>query len=148
MNPLYELRGVAKSFGSGAAQVHAVRDVDLTIEEGEFVALVGPSGSGKTTPLQLLGALDRPTRGEVCFEGRDLGELRDAELTRIRLSEIGFVFQTFNLIPDSDGRAERRGRARASRAPGLGAACSRPLAARARRARTARRAPAVAATKA
>jgi putative ABC transport system ATP-binding protein len=97
--PLYELRGVAKTFGSGAAQVHAVRDVDLTVLEGEFVALVGPSGSGKTTLLQLLGALDRPTTGVVRFEGRDLGDLRDAELTRIRLSEIGFVFQTFNLIP-------------------------------------------------
>jgi len=97
--PIYELRGVAKSFRSGAAQVHAVRDVDLTIEEGEFVALAGPSGSGKTTLLQLLGALDRPTKGEVHFEGRDLGELRDAELTRLRLGEIGFVFQQFNLIP-------------------------------------------------
>jgi putative ABC transport system ATP-binding protein len=73
--------------------------VDLTIEEGEFVALVGPSGSGKTTLLQVLGTLDRPTSGDVRFEGRDLGELRDAELTRIRLNEIGFVFQTFNLIP-------------------------------------------------
>jgi putative ABC transport system ATP-binding protein len=93
---LYELRGVAKTFGSGAAQVHAVRDVDLTIDEGEFVALVGPSGSGKTTLLQLLRALDRRTKGVVRFEGRDLG---DAELTRIRLTEIGFVFQTFNLIP-------------------------------------------------
>jgi putative ABC transport system ATP-binding protein len=95
----YELRGVAKSFGSGAAQVHAVRDVDLTIEQGEFVSLAGPSGSGKTTLLQLLGALDRPTSGEVRFEGSNLGELRDAELTRLRLNEIGFVFQQFNLIP-------------------------------------------------
>jgi putative ABC transport system ATP-binding protein len=99
VTPIYELRGVAKSFGGGAAQVHAVRDVDLTIEEGEFVALVGPSGSGKTTLLQLLGALDRPTSGEVYFEGRDLGDLRDADLTRMRLGEIGFVFQQFNLIP-------------------------------------------------
>jgi ABC-type lipoprotein export system ATPase subunit len=96
--PLYELRGVAKTFGSGVAQVHAVRDVDLTVLEGEFVALVGPSGSGKTTLLQLLGALDRPTTGVVRFEGRDLGDLRDAELTRIRLSEIGFVFQTTNAL--------------------------------------------------
>ncbi len=96
---VYELRGASRVYGQGAAEVAAVRDVDLTIEEGELVALVGPSGSGKTTLLQLLGALDRPTTGEVLFEGRDLARLGDAELSRIRLSSIGFVFQQFNLIP-------------------------------------------------
>ncbi len=96
---VYDLRGASRVYGQGAAEVAAVRDVDLTIEEGELVALVGPSGSGKTTLLQLLGALDRPTAGEVLFEGRDMARLGDAELSRIRLSSIGFVFQQFNLIP-------------------------------------------------
>ncbi len=74
-------------------------DVSLTIEPGEFVALEGPSGSGKTTLLQLLGALDRPSDGEVLFEGRDLAKLRDHELAELRLRAFGFVFQQFNLIP-------------------------------------------------
>jgi putative ABC transport system ATP-binding protein len=96
---LYELRGVTKRYGRGAGEVTAVRDVDLTIRTGEFLAVVGPSGSGKTTLLQLLGALDRPSEGEVLFEGRDLGRLPDRELTTLRLQTIGFVFQQFNLIP-------------------------------------------------
>jgi putative ABC transport system ATP-binding protein len=96
---LYELRGVTKSYGQGASRVDAVRDLDLTIDAGDFVAVVGPSGSGKTTLLQLLGGLDRPTSGTILFEGRDLAALREAELTRLRLDTIGFVFQQFNLIP-------------------------------------------------
>ena len=96
---LYELRGVTKSYGQGAARVEAVSDLDLTIDAGDFVAVVGPSGSGKTTLLQLLGGLDRPTSGSILFEGRDLAALREAELTRLRLGTIGFVFQQFNLIP-------------------------------------------------
>jgi putative ABC transport system ATP-binding protein len=95
----YELRGVARSFPRGPAVVHAVQEVDLTIEPGEFVALEGPSGSGKTTLLQLLGALDRPTAGQVFFEGRDLASLRDGDLAELRLRSFGFVFQHFNLIP-------------------------------------------------
>jgi putative ABC transport system ATP-binding protein len=96
---LYELRGVTKSYGEGASRVDAVRDLDLTIDAGEFVAVVGPSGSGKTTLLQLLGGLDRPSSGAILFEGRDLAALREGELTRLRLDTIGFVFQQFNLIP-------------------------------------------------
>ena len=95
----YELRGVARSFPRGPAVVHAVQEVDLTIEPGEFVALEGPSGSGKTTLLQLLGALDRPSAGQVFFEDRDLASLRDADLAELRLRSFGFVFQHFNLIP-------------------------------------------------
>ena len=95
MVPVYELREVTKRYGD----VVAVDDLDLTIDRGEFTAIVGPSGSGKTTLLQLLGALDRPTSGEVLFEGDDLSGLREAELTRLRSSAIGFVFQQFNLIP-------------------------------------------------
>src|SRR5512133_2356094 len=96
---LYDLRGVTRSYGQGAGRVDAVRDLDLTIDAGEFVAVAGPSGSGKTTLLQLLGGLDRPTSGTILFEGRDLAALREAELTRLRLDTIGFVFQQFNLIP-------------------------------------------------
>jgi putative ABC transport system ATP-binding protein len=97
--PIYELRRVTRSYGSGTTKVDAVREIDLTIDRGEFIAVVGPSGSGKTTLLQLLGGLDRPTSGEVVFEGRDLATLRESELTQLRLGTIGFVFQQFNLIP-------------------------------------------------
>jgi putative ABC transport system ATP-binding protein len=97
--PIYDLRRVTRSYGSGATTVNALHEIDLRIERGEFVAVIGPSGSGKTTLLQLLGALDRPTSGEVVFEGRDLATLKDSELTRLRLGTIGFVFQQFNLIP-------------------------------------------------
>jgi putative ABC transport system ATP-binding protein len=96
---MYELRGVSKIYGNGPAPVHAVRDVDLHVDEGELVAIVGPSGSGKTTLLQLLGALDHATSGDVMFEGRDLSSLGDAQLTQLRLETMGFVFQQFNLIP-------------------------------------------------
>jgi putative ABC transport system ATP-binding protein len=97
--PIYELRAVGKRFGQGATEVMAVRGVDLTIGEGEFVALIGPSGSGKTTLLQLLGGLDRATEGEVLFEGNDLARLGDGALGSLRLRTFGFVFQQFNLIP-------------------------------------------------
>jgi putative ABC transport system ATP-binding protein len=97
--PIYDLRRVTRSYGNGATTVNALHEIDLRIERGEFVAVSGPSGSGKTTLLQLLGALDRPTSGEVVFEGRDLATLKESELTRLRLGTIGFVFQQFNLIP-------------------------------------------------
>jgi putative ABC transport system ATP-binding protein len=96
---MYDLRGVTKTFSQGSLQIDAVSDVDLTIGEREFLVVAGPSGSGKTTLLQLLGALDRPTAGEVSFEGRDLGGLGDRELARLRLEAFGFIFQQFNLIP-------------------------------------------------
>jgi putative ABC transport system ATP-binding protein len=95
----YELRGVSKTYTLGGNAVHAVRDVDLEIAAGQSTAVVGPSGSGKTTLLQLLGALDRPTAGEILFEGRDIARLGDGELGRLRLRTFGFVFQQFNLIP-------------------------------------------------
>ena len=96
---LYDLRAVSKTFGQGSMRVEAVRDVSFSVRQGEFVAVAGPSGSGKTTLLQLLGALDRPTSGELHFEGRDLAALRDGQLTELRQGTIGFVFQQFNLIP-------------------------------------------------
>jgi putative ABC transport system ATP-binding protein len=96
---LYETRNVSREFSKGSLGVRAVNDVSIAVDAGEFVALEGPSGSGKTTLLQLLGALDRPTGGEVVFEGRDLGRLPDGELADLRLRAFGFVFQQFNLIP-------------------------------------------------
>jgi putative ABC transport system ATP-binding protein len=95
----YELRGVSKWYTLGGNHVHAVREVDLEIAAGESVAVVGPSGSGKTTLLQLLGALDRPSSGEIRFEGRDIASMSDGELGKLRLRTFGFVFQQFNLIP-------------------------------------------------
>ena len=97
--PVYELQGVSKSYALGGGQVHAVKELDLTIESGDAVAIVGPSGSGKTTLLQLLGGLDRPSTGSVRFEGRDMAAMGDGELSSLRLRTIGFVFQQFNLIP-------------------------------------------------
>jgi putative ABC transport system ATP-binding protein len=97
--PLYELRGVTRTFRRGDVMISALESVDLAIAPGEVVAVEGPSGSGKTTLLQLLGALDRPSSGQVFFEGRDLNALGDHELAEIRLRAFGFVFQTFNLIP-------------------------------------------------
>jgi putative ABC transport system ATP-binding protein len=97
--PLYELRGVARMFQRGGTLIRALDGIDLTIDPGEIVAIEGPSGSGKTTLLQLLGTLDRPSAGEVLFEGRDVNQLGDRDLADIRLRALGFVFQTFNLIP-------------------------------------------------
>ncbi|HEY7398634.1 MAG TPA: ABC transporter ATP-binding protein [Gaiellaceae bacterium] len=98
-DPQYKVNGLSKFFQRGPTTVRALDGVDLEIGAGEFVALEGPSGSGKTTLLQLLGALDRPSSGDVQFEGRDLVRLPDHELAALRLRSFGFVFQQFNLIP-------------------------------------------------
>ena len=96
---MYELRNVSKTYRKGRGTVVALRDVDLSIAEGEFLAIQGPTGQGKTTLLQMLGALDRPSSGSVEFEGRDLATMSEGKLTRVRSRAFGFVFQTFNLIP-------------------------------------------------
>ena len=96
--PLYELRGATRFFQLGGTTIKAVDDITVSLEKEEFVALEGPSGSGKTTLLQLLGALDRPSSGEVLFEGRDLAVLSDSELAELRLRSFGFIFQQFNLL--------------------------------------------------
>ena len=96
---MYELKGVTKTYRKGHARITALQDVDLTIAEGEFLAVQGPTGQGKTTLLQLLGGLDRPSSGSVLFEGRDLATMREDQLTEVRSRSFGFVFQTFNLIP-------------------------------------------------
>ena len=97
--PLYRLEGVNRYFRVGSAEVRAVDNVDLELYPGELVAIEGPSGSGKSTMLQLLGALDKPSRGSVVFDGQDLSKLGAAELTSIRAKDEGFVYQAFNLIP-------------------------------------------------
>jgi putative ABC transport system ATP-binding protein len=96
---LYELRAVERAYGTGNGAVRALDNIDLTIASGEFLAVEGPSGSGKSTLLQLLGALERPTGGSLVFDGRELTKLDDRALTQVRSREIGFVFQSFNLIP-------------------------------------------------
>ena len=96
---ILEARDLTKAYPLGETTVHALRGVSLTVGAGEFVALMGPSGSGKSTLLQLLGGLDRPTTGEVVFEGEIISELSDDRATRLRRDRTGFVFQSFNLIP-------------------------------------------------
>ena len=91
--------GVWKTFHQEAEEVHAVRDVSLTIERGEFTALAGPSGSGKTTLLNLIGGLTRPSQGQVWVAGREVSGMSNRELARLRLEEVGFVFQAYNLLP-------------------------------------------------
>lgn len=97
--PLFEVRALTKSYLGGAGAVHALRGVDLDVRRGEMIVLLGPSGSGKSTLLNILGGLDRATSGEVSFEGRDLVQASDAELTQYRRKHVGFIFQFFNLTP-------------------------------------------------
>ena len=99
MTPIIETRDLWKIHPMDGTGVEALRGVNLAVEPGEFVALVGPSGSGKSTLLHLLGAMDTPTRGEVVFEGKILAAFSDGERTQLRCRQIGFVFQTFNLLP-------------------------------------------------
>ena len=97
--PAVRAEAVWKTFHQEAEEVHAVRDVSLTIERGEFTALAGPSGSGKTTLFNLIGGLTRSTSGRVCVAGRDLTKMSNRELAQLRLTRIGFVFQAYNLLP-------------------------------------------------
>jgi putative ABC transport system ATP-binding protein len=96
---MYTLSGVTKNYQKGHSTITALDGLDLVIEDGEFLAVQGRTGSGKTTLLQILGALDRPTAGQVSFGDKNLGALSEAQLTKFRAASIGFVFQTFNLIP-------------------------------------------------
>jgi len=126
--PLIELRDVHKTYEMGAEKVHALDGIDLMVEKGEYLAIMGASGSGKSTLMNLIGCLDRPTSGSYHLNGVAVEELDDQELAAIRNKEIGFVFQTFNLLPRTDalhnvelpliysgmGAKERRERARTS----------------------------------
>jgi len=99
MSALLELRGICKRFHLGEKQVEILHGVDIDVRAGEFVAIMGPSGSGKTTCLEILGALSRPTEGSYSFEGQPVHQLDDDSLADLRSRRMGFVFQTFNLMP-------------------------------------------------
>jgi len=123
--PLIELRGLEKTYTSGATEVRALRGIDLSIDRGEFVAIMGPSGSGKTTMMEVLGCLSRPTAGTYWLGGRAVHEIPASDLAALRGEKLGFVFQSFNLLPRLDAlvnvelplgyrgvsRSERRARA-------------------------------------
>jgi putative ABC transport system ATP-binding protein len=123
---MIELQSVSKIYRSGTIEVHALDRVDLTVAEGEFVAIMGASGSGKTTMMNVLGCMDMPTSGVYRLDGIDVGSLSENALARIRSARIGFVFQSFNLVPRTDalanvelpliysGAHDRRKRARAA----------------------------------
>jgi len=96
--PLIELQGVTKVYGTGQAAMHALRGIDLHIEEGDFVAVMGPSGSGKSTCMNILGCLDTPTAGAYKFKGIEVGKLTRNQRTRLRRFYLGFVFQGYNLL--------------------------------------------------
>lgn len=96
---ILETKQLKKYYGSGDTLVKALDGIDLSVEQGEFVSIVGTSGSGKSTLLHMLGGLDRPTSGVVRVEGRDISRLKDEELTIFRRRKIGFVFQSYNLVP-------------------------------------------------
>ena len=126
LTPVIDMVGLQREFKLGPTVVRALRGVDVRIERGEYVAIVGPSGSGKTTLMNLIGCLDSPTRGAYRLDGEEVSTLDDDELSRIRNEKIGFVFQTFNLLPRATaldnvalplvyagaGRGERRAAAR------------------------------------
>jgi putative ABC transport system ATP-binding protein len=96
---MYKLTNVTKNYQKGRGVVAALQGVDLVIEDGEWLAIQGPTGHGKTTLLQMLGGLDRPTSGIVDFDGQDLAQMRESQVTRVRATSVGFIFQTFNLVP-------------------------------------------------
>ena len=96
---IVSVRGLIRDYKQGTVTVHALRGVDLDIEEGEFTALMGPSGSGKTTLLNLIGGLDEPTSGSVVVDGHELGKLSRGALSDLRRDRLGFIFQAYNLIP-------------------------------------------------
>ncbi|EHQ29257.1 ABC transporter ATP-binding protein [Mucilaginibacter paludis] len=99
MQPLITLKDIGRKYVIGTEVIHALKSVSLTINKGEFVALMGPSGSGKSTLMNILGCLDTPTKGEYTLNGTDVSRMSDNELAEVRNKEIGFVFQTFNLLP-------------------------------------------------
>ena len=92
-------RGLSKRYGQGGATVHALRGADVDVRRGEFTAIMGPSGSGKSTLMHILAGLDEPTSGKVAIDGVEIGRLKDKELTKLRRDKVGFIFQSFNLLP-------------------------------------------------
>lgn len=99
MEPLITIKDIGKKYVIGAEVIHAIKSVSLTINKGEFVALMGPSGSGKSTLMNILGCLDTPTKGDYILNGINVSQMTENQLAEVRNKEIGFVFQTFNLLP-------------------------------------------------
>ena len=99
MEPLITIKDIGRKYVIGTEVIHAIKSVSLTINKGEFVALMGPSGSGKSTLMNILGCLDTPSKGEYILNGINVSQMSENELAEVRNSEIGFVFQTFNLLP-------------------------------------------------
>ncbi|MBW2623971.1 MAG: ABC transporter ATP-binding protein [Deltaproteobacteria bacterium] len=99
MEKIIEVKGVVKNYGQGDVLVQALRNVDLEIRAGDFMAMAGPSGSGKSTLLNIIGGLDKPTQGQVLVEGQSLNDLSRTKLSQLRRDRIGFIFQSYNLIP-------------------------------------------------
>ena len=97
---LLEVKNISKTYGTGDAAVHALKQATFSVPKGEFVAIVGESGSGKSTLLNMIGALDTPTSGKVFIDGRDIFGMKERNLTIFRRRNIGFIFQSFNLIPE------------------------------------------------
>lgn len=98
-SPLIQIRNLKKIYGSGESTVNALDGVDVNIQKGEFVAIMGPSGSGKSTLMNIIGCLDRPSSGEYFLDGRDVSKLDRNELAEVRNAKLGFIFQSFNLLP-------------------------------------------------
>lgn len=101
MKDVIRTEQIAKVYVMGTEEVHALRDISITIKEGEYVALMGPSGSGKSTLMNMIGCLDTPTKGQYFLDGQDVSRMSDNQLAEVRNKKIGFVFQTFNLLPRS-----------------------------------------------
>lgn len=104
MQPLITIKDIGRKYVIGSETIHALKSVSLTINKGEFLALMGPSGSGKSTLMNILGCLDTPTKGEYVLNGINVSHMSDGELATVRNKEIGFVFQTFNLLPRSSSQ--------------------------------------------
>ncbi|MDO5546176.1 MAG: ABC transporter ATP-binding protein [Eubacteriales bacterium] len=100
--PILELRDICKDYQQGREPVRVLKNINLTVEKGDYLAIMGPSGSGKTTLMNIIGCLDVPTSGSYCLEGRDLKDLSDDDLAEVRNKHIGFVFQSFHLLPKMD----------------------------------------------
>src|SRR3989339_997491 len=102
MKTVIELKNITKTYKTGAVDFKALDDVNLAVQEGDFLAIMGPSGSGKSTCMNIIGCLDRPTSGSYLLDGKEVASLNDNELAHIRNKKIGFVFQTFNLLARTD----------------------------------------------
>ena len=98
---IVQLKDINKSYGTGEYEVKVLKNINLTINKGEYVSIMGPSGSGKSTLMNILGCLDRPTSGQYFLDGSDVAKLNDGQLSKARLTKIGFIFQSFHLLPRS-----------------------------------------------